>query len=415
MEKEHFKVVIVGHVDHGKSTFIGRLLYDTDSIPLDKIETIEKVCAELNKPLEWAFVTDQIREEREQGITIDTTQIYFHTEQRDYVIIDAPGHKEFMKNMITGASQAEGSALVIDANEGVREQTRRHAYVLSMLGLKENIILLNKMDLIDYSEEIFNSVKSDIMSLCDSLGIPCTYIIPISAQDGDNIATISEKMPWYKGCTVIEALDSLSKREDEDVQPLRMPVQDVYHVDGKKIIVGRIEAGKVAEGDKVLIVPQNEKVTIAGVHEFGRERHSAAYGENIGITIEEPLEVTRGQMISAIDSTPIQTSQIHGNVFWMSPESVKVGEDIVFRCNTQEVPCRISCIRRKVDSSTSELLEENASTLGETEVGEVLLETDHPVAVEIFTDFPELGRFVLEKNADIVAGGVITEDRLGMK
>jgi sulfate adenylyltransferase large subunit len=415
MEKENFKVVIVGHVDHGKSTFIGRLLYDTDSIPLDKIETIEKACLELNKPLEWAFITDQIREEREKGITIDTTQIYFHTEQRDYVIIDAPGHKEFMKNMITGASQAEGSTLVVDTNEGVMEQTRRHAYVLSMLGLKENIILLNKMDLIGYSEEIFNKVKNDITNLCNSLGIPCTYIIPISAVDGDNIASISENMPWYKGCTFIEALDSLSKHQDEESQPLRMPVQDVYKVGGKKIIVGRIEAGKLADGDKVLIMPQNEQVTIAGVHEFGRERHSAAYGENIGITISEGTEVERGQMISAIDSVPIRTSSIHGNVFWMSPEPVKAGEDIVFRCNTQEVPCRISCIRRKVDSSTSELIEENASTLGETEVGEVIIEADRPVVVELFTEVPELGRFVLEKHGDIVAGGVITEDRAGSK
>lgn len=413
MEKEHFKVVIVGHVDHGKSTFIGRLLYDTDSIPLDKIETIEKACLELNRPLEWAFITDQIREEREKGITIDTTQIYFHTEQRDYVIIDAPGHKEFMKNMITGASQAEGSALVVDTDEGVREQTRRHAYVLSMLGLKENIILLNKMDLVGYSEETFNSVKNDITNLCNSLGIPCTYIIPISAQDGDNIASISENMPWYKGCTVIEALDSLAKRADEESLPLRMPVQDVYNVDGKKIIVGRIESGQIAQGDKVLLIPQNVEATVAGVHEFGRERTSAEFGENTGITINEDITVERGQMISAVDSVPIQTSKIHGNVFWMSPEPVKVGEDIVFRCNTQEVPCRISCIRKKVDSSTSELLAENASTLGETEVGEVIIEADKPVAVELFSDFPELGRFVLEKGGDIVAGGVITADRAG--
>ncbi|HEY3298824.1 MAG TPA: GTP-binding protein [Armatimonadota bacterium] len=407
MEKENFKIVIVGHVDHGKSTFIGRLLYDTDSIPPDKIEVIEAACLDLGKELDFAFITDQIREEREKGITIDTTQIFFYTDKRDYVIIDAPGHKEFMKNMITGASQAEGSVLMVDANEGVREQTRRHAYVLGLLGLKENIILLNKMDLIGYSEARYNEVKKEITDFYASLGIPAKYIIPVSAVLGDNIANRSENMPWYDGPTVLEAVDSLEKKSLE-VTPVRYPVQDVYDVEGKKIIAGRIEAGTIHDGDKLMLLPGNKEVTVAGVHEYLHERHSAETGESTGISLVEDVEVKRGNVLSALDSLPRVTTQVGATVFWMCPRPIKVGERIMFRCNTQDMPCKIAKINKRIDSSTSALLEENANALNETEVGEVIIETEQPVVVENFLDVPELGRFVLEWVGIIVAGGVIT-------
>lgn len=409
MQKDNYKVVIVGHVDHGKSSFIGRLLYDTDSIPPDKIETIEKACLELGRPLEFAFITDQIREEREQGITIDTTQIFFFTDKRDYVIIDAPGHKEFMKNMITGASQAEGSMLVIDANEGVREQTKRHAYVLGLLGLKQNIILVNKMDLVNYSEETYNTVKKEITEFYESLGIPATYIIPISAICGDNIASKSENMPWYTGMTAVEAADSLKKAADLENTPFRMPIQDVYDVEGKKIIVGRIESGSVKDGDKLILLPGHREVTIAGIHEYMHERHSADTGESAGVSLVEDIEVKRGEMLTATDSLPKETTEVNATVFWMCPRPIKVGERIMFRCNTQDVPCTIATIKKRIDSSTSELLEENANSLSETEVGEVIFKMERPVLVENFLEIPELGRFVLEWAEIIVAGGVVTK------
>jgi len=408
MEKENFKIVIVGHVDHGKSTFIGRLLYDTDSIPPDKIEVIEQVCFELGKPLEFAFITDQIREEREKGITIDTTQIFFYTDKRDYVIIDAPGHKEFMKNMITGASQAEGSVLVVDANEGVKEQTRRHAYVLGLLGLRENIIILNKMDLVNYSEETYNAVKKEISEFYKSIGIAATYVIPVSAVVGDNIATKSEKTPWYDGPTVIEAIDSLKKHDDIENAELRFPIQDVYNIDGKKIVVGRIESGQIKDGDQLFLHPGKREVTISEILEFGHEKHSADCGESTGVTLQGASDVKRGEMLSGRNSSPIETTKIHGTIFWMFPMPIKVNQTLAFRCNTQEVPCRIAVIKKRIDSSTSALLEENATTLGETEVGEVIIETDQPVLVENFLDIPELGRFVLEWREIIVAGGVVT-------
>ena len=207
-QKEHMKIVIVGHVDHGKSTLIGRLLYDTSSLPDGFIEEIKKTCEMLGRELEFAYVLDSLEEEREQNITIDTTQTFFKTKKREYVIIDAPGHKEFVKNMITGASLAEAAILIVSAKEGVQEQTKRHAYILSMLGIKQVIVAVNKIDLIGYKEEIFNSVKGELLKFLDSVKIKPSYVIPISAKEGDNIAKKSEKIRWYSSLTVLEALDA---------------------------------------------------------------------------------------------------------------------------------------------------------------------------------------------------------------
>lgn len=406
--KEYFNVVIVGHVDHGKSTLIGRLLYDTDSIAPDKLETVRQACEEFGVPFEFAFITDQIREEREQGITIDTTQIYFHTDARNYVIIDAPGHREFTKNMITGASQAEGAILVIDGVEGVREQTRRHAYLLKFLGLRENIVLVNKMDLAGYREETFETVKAEITAFLTELGVTRFTIIPISAARGDNIASRSENMPWYTGPTALEALDALQKRELLEGRGLRLPVQDIYDVDGERIIAGRIESGRLRDGDRLILWPAGVPVIVAGVREFGRERHDAECGEGIGLVLVEPVEIKRGMLLTDAGARPAITQSLHASVFWMSPYPVRVGDPLTFRCTTQEIPCRIASIARRIDSSTLELLEENAEMLKDTEVGEVVIELDAPVITEPYAEIPELGRFVLERTNTIVAGGIIS-------
>ena len=409
MQKNLFNVVIVGHVDHGKSTLIGRLLHDTHSVPPDKLQTIRQACEEIGMPFEFAYITDQIREEREQGITIDTTQIYFHTDQRDYVIIDAPGHKEFMKNMITGASQAEGAVLVVDMLEGVREQTRRHAYILAFLGLKENIVVLNKMDLIGYSQDACLAVQDEMMALFASLGIPCTQFIPVSSALGDNIAVPSSQMPWYSGPTVIEALDGLRKRGDRTAETFTLPVQDVYHIDGEQIVAGRVESGNLRAGDQVLLLPGEQLVTVDGIREFGHERTDVECGECTGLVLAEPVEVHRGQMLAARGaSLPVQTTRVHGTIFWMSGDPLRIEQDLIFRCNTQDAPCKVTVITRRIDSSTSALLEENAQQLYETEVGEVIIDTVHPVMIKPFAELPELGRFVLERGADIIAGGIIS-------
>lgn len=406
--KAFFKVVIVGHVDHGKSTLIGRLLYDTGSIPPDKLETVRQACDEIGQAFEFAFITDQIREERAQGMTIDTTQIFFRSACRDYVIIDAPGHKEFTRNMITGASQAEGAILVVDALDGVQEQTRRHANLLALLGLRQNIVVVNKMDLVGYREETYAGIHREIAAFFERLGVPMMRAIPIAAADGDNIASRSENLPWYAGPTLLEALDALPKGAALEEGPFRMPVQDVYHLHGERIIVGRIESGRVAAGNQVLLAPGEREVTVTSVREFGRARHDAECGESVGLTLDGAADVRRGQMLTARESAPSTTHEIHGTVCWLSSDPLRLDEPLTFRCNTQETPCRVSRIERRMDSSSLAVCEENALRLYETEIGALLISTAQPVLIESFAEIPALGRFVLERGSAIVAGGVST-------
>ncbi|MCD6110516.1 MAG: 50S ribosome-binding GTPase [Thermoplasmata archaeon] len=410
MEREHLKLVIVGHVDHGKSTLIGRLFYDTDSLPREKLEEVRQICEALGRELEFAFVMDHLEEERSQGITIDTAQTFFKTAKRDYVIIDAPGHREFTKNMITGASQAEAAILIVDVSEGVQEQTRRHAYILSMLGLKQVIVVLNKMDLVGYSEEVFEKVRGHTLDFLKRIGINPTYVIPISAREGDNVASRSERMPWYTGPTILEALDTFKKTERRDGGPLRFAVQDVYNIEGKRIIVGRVEAGTLRRGDEIVILPTGERTRVKSIEEFMREGvEEAPPGKSTGITLEDKLFVDRGQILCRLEEeTPKMVSEVKGSIFWMSSEPLQVGESVIFKCSTQEAPCRVEAIERRIDSSTLEVIEENSSRLENREVGEVTLSFASPVIVEDFNVTPELGRFVIEKEGNISGGGIIT-------
>ena len=406
--RESMKIVIVGHMDHGKSTLIGRLLYDTGSLPPDRMEVIRQTCEGMGKPVEFAFVMDHLREERERGMTIDTAQTFFRTSTRDYVIIDAPGHKEFMKNMITGASQAETSILVIDVNEGVMEQTRRHAYVLGMLNLWLNILVLNKMYLVGFGKERFEEVRDEIAAFLKRLDIAPSFVIPVSGTGGDNFASHSEKMPLYTGPTILEALDALEKDKDIHEKPLRMPVQDVYLRGGRKIVAGRIESGRFAEGDEITIFPDRREARIAQVLEFGRERSDAVAGESIGIVLSGDGAVKRGDVLGSSDNAPRLERRLAASLFWMSPRPFTLGETLTLRANTQERRCSISEIRKRIDSSTLDTVEERARALNETEVGEVVIEMGRPLAFELFSFIPEMGRFVLERGNDIVAGGIIT-------
>jgi len=409
MEAEHLKFVIVGHVDHGKSTLIGRLFFDTGSLPEGKIEEVRTICDALGKELEFAYVMDHLEEERSQGITIDTTQTFFHTDKRDYVIIDAPGHREFTKNMITGASQAEAAILIVDADEGVQEQTRRHAYILALLGLTQVIVAINKMDLVDHRKEVFEKVSDDTKNFLTRIGIKPTYILPISALKGDNIATRSMKMDWYQGPTILEALDTFESSENRENSPLRYPVQDVYNIEGKRIIAGRIEGGTINTGQEIYILPNGESTVVNSIEEFLKEGKSVAVaGESTGITVRDKLFIDRGNVVCSKEDRPVMTKEIKGNLFWMDKEPLKTGEHVSFKCSTQEARCIVKAIQRRMDSSTLEIIEENADTLQNREVGEVILLFSDSVIVEDFNKTPELGRFVIEKGYDTAGGGIIT-------
>lgn len=452
-------IVIVGHVDHGKSTLIGRLLYDTGSLPEEKLEEIRMASEATGREIEFSFAMDHLEEERQRGITIDIAQTFFHTAKRRYVIIDAPGHKEFLKNMITGSSQAEAALLLIDAVEGVREQTRRHCFILGMLGIKQVAVLINKMDLVDYSQERFNTLSQEITQLFNQLStqrlndsttqpipqfpaqpifhatIQPAYVIPISARHGANVASRDDRLNWFNGPTVLEALDSFETLEVED-KPLRFPVQDVYDIDGKRIMVGRIEAGRIKKGENLHILPGGEKTTVLSIEKFQEEGiETALTGECIGLCLDRPA--VRGEVLVRGEESPRRerdracpdpkspdpesisgdsgggvsgvgvTRTIHANIFWMGEHAYRKGEPVTFKCATQEVEGKIEAIYRRFDPATIEVVEKDAGEIGAAEIAEVEISLEKPAVVDSFTEIPEMGRFVLEKAGHPVAGGII--------
>lgn len=400
--------VIVGHIDHGKSTLIGRLLYDTNSLTPDKIEEIKKVSASQGRRTEFAYLLDHLEEERRQGITIDTTQAFFKTDKKHYVIIDAPGHVEFVKNMITGASQAEAAVLIVDVSEGVKEQTRRHSYILSMLGLRQVVVVLNKMDLADFSENHFNAVKKDVCEWLISINIEPAFYIPISAISGDNIANRSERTNWYTGPTFLESLDTLRNKPSAEGKPLLFPIQDVYKVADKRINVGRVESGVIAKGTEIKVLPGGQRTSVNSIRKFLEDTDKAAAGECIGITTADSVFLDRGNIVCLPGTEPVLTNRITAGIFWMTEQDFTKDQKLDIRCATQQTSCKIESITKRINSSTLEVIEDNAEVLKNLEVAQVIIKTKKPLAVKDFNDVQELGRFVLVRDGNICAGGIIT-------
>jgi len=407
MEREHLKLVIVGHVDHGKSTLIGRLIVDSQSLPEGKMEEIRMASQDLGKDIEFAFLVDHLQEEREEGLTIDTAQIFFKTEKRDYVIIDAPGHVEFIKNMITGASQAEAGILIVSAEEGIKEQTQRHAYIMSMLGMDQVIVVINKMDLVGYNKERFEYISEELFGFLSSINVKPSYTIPISAKNGDNILTNSVSMEWYEGPSLMNALDSFRLKKNALMKPMRFSVQDAYKIYGEDVFVGRVESGIVKEGQAVLLLPSRQETRIRSIRIFGGEKKEAEAGESIGVTLKDPMIVDRGMVVSEKEDLPEVTDTFRANIFWVSPVPFYLKEEVSLRCATQKVACTVGRIEKRLDSSTLEILEENAQELHRNEVGLMVVKARTPLVIEKFHNVRELGRFVLERDHDIVAGGTI--------
>ncbi|MFC1666972.1 sulfate adenylyltransferase subunit 1 [Candidatus Omnitrophota bacterium] len=409
MKKDVLKIVLIGHVDHGKSTLIGRLLFETNSLPKEKIAEIKKISKNLGKNMELAYLADQFKEEREQNLTIDTTQLFFKTHKRNYIIIDAPGHVEFIKNMITGASLAQAALLIVDAKEGIMGGTRRHAYLIRLLGLSSIIVAFNKMDLIDYKKDRFDKIKTEILNFLEELGIKPLFSIPISAKNGINISKKSQKIGWHKGPTLIEAIDSFRLDKKIMNEPLRFPVQDTYKIGNEKIIVGRISSGLIKQDYKVTLFPSFKDAKIKTIQVFGKHRRSAEKGESIGVTLKNALSVRRGNLIFKKDDSLMPTERFKANIFWMSNNPLEINKLITLRCATQEVKCIVEKIEKRIDSSTLETLETNAGSLKQNEIGTLTLKTKSPLIVERFDIIEELGRFILERENSTCAGGIITD------
>ncbi len=404
------KIVIVGHVDHGKSTLVGRLFHDTGSLPDGKFEAIKAMSERRGMPFEWAFLMDALQAERDQGITIDTTQIWFKTDKRDYVIIDAPGHKEFLKNMVTGAASADAAVLVIDAHEGIQEQSKRHGYLLHLLGVRQIAIAVNKMDLVDFDEAKFNAIEKEFRAYLKSFGVEPTYMIPVSARDGDNMVGRSERAPWYKGPTLVEALDSFAEVTKPVEQPLRFPVQDVYKFDDRRIIAGRIETGRLQVGDTLLFSPSNKKVRIKSIEAWSvlEQPTEAIAGQSVGITLDEQIFVERGDVASHDTNAPIESDVFCARIFWLGREPLTVGKRYKMKLATTETQVQVQEIRKVID--TGDLSSANSASVERNTVAEIVLRAKKLVALDNYEDVARTGRFVLIDNYDIAGGGIISMD-----
>ncbi|HWD18468.1 MAG TPA: adenylyl-sulfate kinase, partial [Verrucomicrobiae bacterium] len=408
---EQLKIVIVGHVDHGKSTFVGRLFHDTGSLPEGKLEQLEAIAKRRGVPFEWANLMDALQSERDQNITIDTAQIWFQTKKRQYVIIDAPGHKEFLKNMITGAANAEAALLLIDANEGVQEQSRRHGYLLNLLGIRQIAVLVNKMDLRGYSQERFDQVEKEFRAFLKTVGVQPKCFIPIAAKHGDNIATRSAAMPWYQGGTVLETLDQFEAAQQAEGQPLRFPIQDVYRFDNRRILAGRIESGKIAVGDRVVFSPSNKVSVVKTIERWNAPVATEAhFGESIGITLTEQIFVERGAIAARETEPPYELTKFKARLFWLGRAPFTKGKTYKLKLATQEVECEIDAIERVIDSSTLETINGQNTFVGRNEVAELTLHTRRPVAFDVHADIIATGRFVIVDGFEVSGGGIIAAD-----
>ena len=409
------RIVIVGHVDHGKSTLVGRLLHETGSLPEGKLEMLKAVSARRGMPFEWSFLLDALQTERDQGITIDTTQIRFRTGSRDIVLIDAPGHAEFLRNMITGASQADAAVLIIDALEGVREQTRRHGYLLHLLGIKQVAVVVNKMDRVEFSQSRFTEISNEISAHLAGLGLAPSAIIPISARDGDGVAAHTPRIGWYGGPTVVEALDALEPARLPEQLALRLPVQAIYKFDDRRIVAGRIESGHLAAGDEIVIMPAGKIAKIRTVEGWPITPPSGKQdaGRSVGITLDRELFVERGDIIAHTGKSPRDTRRLRARIFWLHEKPLVKGEQILVRLGTREVRATVVAIEKAVDPGALSSAENTA--IARNHVGEIDISLAQPIAADPHSENARTGRLVIEVNGRIAGGGLVLSVDAGQR
>jgi bifunctional enzyme CysN/CysC len=407
----HLQLVVVGHVDHGKSTLIGRLLFDTHSVPDGKAERIEAACKAEGMEFEYAFLMDALLEEQAQNITMDTTRVPFSTARRSFTIIDAPGHKEFLKNMITGAASADAAVLLVDAQEGLREQTRRHCFLLSLLGLRQIVVAVNKMDLVGYRQEVFEAIRTELGEFLAKLGVEPSLFVPISAKHGEGLLGPSSRQAWYRGPSLVQALEGFRSVQPTFGAPLRLSVQDVYRFDSRRIIAGLVESGSVSVGDEVEFVPGGKRSRVKSIETWPQTdpapRGPVGEGSEVALTLEDELFVERGQIGASPADKPYEARTFTARVFWIHDVPLRSGELIPVRLGTQQAEARVLGIQRTLDAVT---LETGSGSSGEVkvhEVAEIRLRVRKPIAFDVGGKVPALGRFVLMRGRRIGGGGVI--------
>lgn len=407
-------VVIVGHVDHGKSTVIGRLMADTGSLPQGKLEQVQAMCKANSRPFEYAFLLDALKNEQAQGITIDTARCFFKTDRRNYIIHDAPGHIEFLKNMVTGAARAQAALLVIDSEEGVRENSKRHGYMVSMLGIRQISVLVNKMDLMDYSEEIFNRIKQEYTGFLDELGVEPLSFIPVSARYGVNIATRTDDMPWYSGVTTLEQIDAFEKPKEELTKAFRMPVQDIYKFtqgeDDRRIVAGTISTGTIRVGDEVVFYPSGKESTIKTIEGFNSApRVESCAGHATGVTLTTQTYIKPGEMmVRKGDPAPSVGRRFRANLFWMGRASLVKGKAYRLKIGATALSAQLAKIIQVLDASELSTVS-NKQQVDRHDVAECILETVRPIPFDLRANLEATGRFVIVDDYEIAGCGVILE------
>lgn len=416
MAKPHINIMTSGHVDHGKSTLIGRLLFDTGAIREDEMRKLKETATEMKKEtFEFAFAMDTSKEERERGVTIDLMHKPFETQKNYFTIIDAPGHRDFVKNMITGASQADAAILLCSAKEGIQDQTREHAYLLKVLGIKQMTVAVNKMDAVNYDEAKFNAIKSEVTKLLQGIGykIDAVPMIPVSAYAGDNVVKKSDKMPWYKGPTLLESLDSIQLPPKPIDKPLRLPVQDVYDIKGIGVVpVGRIETGVMKPGDQIVFMPSGAKAEVKSVEMHHKQLSQAEPGDNVGFNVRgiSRDQIKRGDVVGKPENPPTVAKEFTAQIIVLNhPTVITKGYTPVFHCHTSQMAGEIFEIVKKLDPKTGATLAENPDLLKTGDAAIVKVRPAKPLVVEKQADFPQLARFAIRDMGQTVAAGVVID------
>jgi bifunctional enzyme CysN/CysC/sulfate adenylyltransferase subunit 1 len=413
-EKERMNIVITGHVDHGKSTLVGRLLADTASLPKGKLESVKTSCEKNGRVFEYSMLLDALEDEQKQGITIDSARIFFKSKLREYVIIDAPGHIEFLRNMLSGASRAVAAVLVIDAVEGVAENSKRHGLLLSLLGISQVLVAVNKLDALNYDEDAFRKIKNEYEEYLNSLKVKPIAFIPVSAREGENIARLSSKMPWYQGKTILEVLDGFHNLPSNEDSFFAMPLQDIYRFsndnDDRRIYVGTIVSGEVKTGDFVKFLPSNKEAHIKNIEVWSAPpKTEAKTNEAASFTLKEEIYVKSGEVMIKADENALVhvSSKIRANLIWLGSIPLVFHKNYLFKLGAAKVNAKLEKIER-VLGDEQEAYER--SDLKKNECGSVILSLSHPTALSSFYDNAVLGRFVLVDNFDAVGGGIVLEN-----
>ncbi|MDR1030422.1 MAG: GTP-binding protein [Treponema sp.] len=408
---ERMNIVITGHVDHGKSTLVGRLLTDTRSLPEGKLQAVQDSCKKNGRVFEYAFLLDALDDEQKQGITIDSARIFFKSKLREYIIIDAPGHIEFLRNMLSGASRAVAAVLVIDALEGVAENSRRHGLLLSLLGISQVLVAVNKLDALQYDEQVFNSIRQEYGTYLETLKVKPLAFVPISAREGKNISTRAPEMPWYEGKTILEVLDSFHNPPSNEHGFFAMPVQDVYRFsndnDQRRIYAGTIVSGEVKVGDEVRFLPSRKTAHIKTIEVWNApSKVIAKTNEASGFTLEEDIYVKRGEvMIRTDEQAPVRVStEIKANLIWLGEKPLTFYKPYLFKLGSAKVDARLERIERFLGDRDGDYTE-----LRRHDCGCVTLRLSRPIGVSSFYDNPSLGRFVIVDAYNAAGGGIVLE------